>query len=139
MLRRCGDLPVTVDPVLREHAGYGVEDLVELILRRVDAVACRLASTWHSDVEQNLGSLPDLRPEELIAAAKLPPIEDQIEQCSNPQRALSALQAHSVPAKSLRRSREFPGCDVQQHDCHSSRPTRVHSVARGTDGSRRLT
>ncbi len=101
-------LAATVDPVLREHAGYGVEDLVELILRRVDAVACRLASTWHSDVEQNLGSPPDLRPEELIAAAKLPPIEDQIEQCSNPQRALSALQAHSVPAKSLRRVANSP-------------------------------
>ena len=96
-------LAATVDPVLGEHARYGLTDLVELILRRVDAAAGVLSPTWPSDVEQELRSPPHLRPEELGAAARLPPLEDQIAQCSDPERARAALLAHSVPAKSLRR------------------------------------
>ena len=96
-------LAATVDPVLREHARYGLTDIVELVLRRVDAVAGMLAPTWPSDLERKLRSPPQLRPEELAAAAQLPPMEDQIAQCSDPERVRAALEAHSVPAKTLRR------------------------------------
>ena len=96
-------LAATVDPVLREHARYGLTDVVELVLRRVDAVVGVLAPTWPSDLGRELRSPPQLRPEELAAAAQLPPLEDQIAQCSDPERARAALEAHSVPAKTLRR------------------------------------
>lgn len=101
-------LAAIVDPVLDEHAGYRLTDVVEVILRRVDAVAGMLAPTWSSDVEQELRSRPHLRPEELAAAAKLPPLEDQIAECSEPERARTALQAHSLPAKSLHRDAMSP-------------------------------
>ena len=105
MLRR---LAVTVDPVLREHARYGLTDIVELILRRVDAVAGILAPTWPSDLEQELYSPPQVGAEEVAAAARLPAIEDQVAECSNPGRAWAALDAHSVPAKGLRREAGSP-------------------------------
>ena len=96
-------LSAIIDPVLHEHTDYGLADVVELILRRVHAVACALAPTWPADHEQVLGSPPQLSAEELVAAAGVPPLEDQIAQCSSPERARAALQAHSVPAKKLRR------------------------------------
>ena len=65
MLRR---LAATVDPVLHEYAGYGVTDIVGLVLRRVDAVVSVLGPTWPRGLEQELGSAPELRPEELAAA-----------------------------------------------------------------------
>ncbi len=100
MLRR---LAVTVDPVLYEHGKYALTDMVELVLRRVDVVAGMLAPTWPADLERGLGSAPQVRPEELVAAAQLPALEDQVAECRDPERALAALEAHSVPAKSLRR------------------------------------
>lgn len=104
-LRRLASI---VDPVLHEHTRFGLTDVVELVLRRVDAVVGMLAPTWPVDLERELGSPPQLRPEELAAAARLPPLEDQIAQCHDPGRAQAALEAHSVPAKSLRRSERSP-------------------------------
>ena len=92
-----------IDPVLHEHTDYGLTDIVELMLRRVDAVACGLAATWPVDLDQELRSSPQLQDDELAAAAALPSLGDQIAQCSSPERARAALEAHSVPAKSLRR------------------------------------
>ena len=96
-------LSAIIDPVLHEHAGYGLTDIVELTLRRVDAIASALAPTWPAELEQELRSPPQLCAEELDAAASLPHLEDQIAQCSNPERARAALEAHSVPATNLRR------------------------------------
>lgn len=96
-------LAATVDPVLNEHTTYGLADIVELVLRRVDLVARMLAPTWPLDLEQVLGSAPQVRPEEVAVASRLPELEDQIASCSNPERASAALEAHSVPARSLRR------------------------------------
>ena len=105
MMRR---LAVTVDPVLHEYAGYGLTDIVGLVLRRVDAVVGVLGPTWPWELEQELGSAPKLRPEELAASARLPVLEGQIAECGDPERARAALEAHSVPAKSLRREAMSP-------------------------------
>lgn len=105
MLRR---LAATIDPVLRGHTPYGLTDLVELVLRRVDLVARMLAPTWPPDLEQELGSVPQVRPEEFDAAARLPALVDQVAECSDPERAWAALEAHSVPAMSLRREARSP-------------------------------
>lgn len=101
-------LAATIDPVLHEQTRYGVTDIVELVLRRVDAVVSMLAPTWLPGLERELRSLPHLREEELAAAATLPPLEDQIAQCTDPERARAALEAHSVPANALRRAEASP-------------------------------
>lgn len=105
MLRR---LAGTVDPVLQECAGYGLTDIVGLVLRRVDAVIGVLGPTWPQNREQELGAVPELRPEELAAAGLLPVLECQIAECDDPGRARAALDAHSMPARSLRREAMSP-------------------------------
>ena len=105
MLRR---LAATIDPVLYEHTPYGLNDVVELVLRRVDVVARMLAPTWPTELEQELGSVSQVRPEELAAAGRLPALEDQVAECSDPERAWAALEAYSVPSRSLRREAMSP-------------------------------
>lgn len=100
-LRRLGWV---IDPVLSAHAGYGIADVVELVLRRVDAVVSALAVAWDMDLDPRLGDTPALSQEEFTAAASVPPLEHQIAQCSNPERALAALEAHTVPSNRLRRN-----------------------------------
>ena len=97
-------LAVLIDPVLREHNGYGVSDLVELVLRRVDAVVQSLAPIWASDLVPELESTPGVSQIELQAAATVPPLDYQIAQCSHPERARAALDAHSTSIERLRRS-----------------------------------
>ena len=99
-LRRLSEI---IDPVLHDHTEYGLTDLVELILRRVDAVASALAPVWPADLEQEVGAPPQLRSEEVAVAADLPPLGAQLARCSSPERAEAALRAHSVRVKSLRR------------------------------------
>lgn len=100
MLRRLGLL---TDPVLRERVGYGLADLVELVLRRVDAVVQSLAAVWAIDLVPELGSRPGMSQEEIAAAAGVPSIAYQVAQCSNPRRARAALEAHSVSVDAIRR------------------------------------
>lgn len=95
-------LSAIIDPVLHEHTEFGLTDLVEVVLRRVDAVARALAPTWSSAIEQEFGSPTRISPDEFAAAMSLDPMEHQIARCSNPARARAALDAHSVSAKKLR-------------------------------------
>lgn len=97
-------LAAIIDPVLHQHAKYGLADIVELVLRRIDAVADTLAPTWPTNLKQELGSSPQLSLDELAAAGKVPSLDDQLAQCSSPGRARAALEAHSVPAKIVRRN-----------------------------------
>lgn len=96
-------LSAVIDPVLHAQAAYGLIDAVELVLRRVDAVATALAPTWPSDMEQVHASPPQIIADEIAAAARVPRLEEQIAQCGNRERARAALEAHSVPARRLRR------------------------------------
>ena len=105
-IERMRRLAEIVDPTLCEHMGYSLTDIVELVLRRVDVVTEVLAPVWPLNLERELGSPSQLRPEELAAASLLPPLEEQISQCGDPERVRVALQAHSVSAKQLHR-REF--------------------------------
>ncbi|WP_419921968.1 hypothetical protein [Candidatus Poriferisodalis sp.] len=95
-------LSTIIDPVLHEHTEYGLIDVVELVLRRVNAVAGALAPAWSSTFEQDFDSPPQISSEEFAAAMSLVPLESQIARCGNPERARAALEAHSVFAKKLR-------------------------------------
>ena len=97
-------LAAIIDPVLRQHARYGLTDVVELVLRRIDEVASTLAPTWPSNLDQELGSSPRLSLDELAAAGKVPSFNEQLAQCSSPERARAALEAHSVPYRAVRRN-----------------------------------
>lgn len=101
-IERLRRLSAIIDPVLHEQNDYGLADVVELVLRRVDAVARTLAPTWPSDSDQESDVPAQLRFEEFTAALNLEPLENQVGQCRNPDRARAALEAHSVPAKTLR-------------------------------------
>ena len=94
-------LAQTIDPVLVERLGYGLADAVELILRRGNHVASKLAPTWCPDEHPVIGAPPMIRSEELSAANKLKPISDQAAQCKYPDRTAMLLQDFSVPRKGL--------------------------------------
>ena len=100
-------LSASIDSVLHEHTEYGLADVVELILRRVDAVTSALAPAWPADLGQVLHSPPLLSPEELAVAVGLPSLEHQLAQCSDPARAHAALLAHSAPPGAFRRNGAF--------------------------------
>ena len=97
-------LALLIDPVLREHGSHGVTDLVELVLRRVDAVVQSLAPVWALDLVPELESASGVSQVELAAAANVPSLDYQIAQCHHPGRARAALDAHSVSIERLRRS-----------------------------------
>ena len=103
-----GLLSSVIDPVLIEQNGYGLRDVVEIVLRRVDHVASTLAPTWADEALEDTGEPASLRMEELSAARTLQPISETIDVCSSPERASVALQKHLVPANQLVRQRDNP-------------------------------
>ena len=86
-----------IDPVLVRHLGYGLADVVELILRRVDHVSTTLAPVWMSGQAPNPGDLPSITSDEINAAFGSQDIAAQVAACTNPDRALRALENHSSP------------------------------------------
>ena len=90
-----------IDPVLVRHLGYGLADVVELILRRVDHVATTLAPVWINGQTPNPGDVPSITSEEINATAELRDITTQVAAHTNPERALRALRSHSSPRNKL--------------------------------------
>ena len=80
-----------IDPVLVEHLGFGLEDAVELVLRRVDHVASVLEPTW-SIREESLDAAPFINREEFAAAATLLNLSEQVAASRHPERAQRALE-----------------------------------------------
>ena len=93
-------LAKVIDPVLVDRLGFGLEDAVELVLRRIDHVSTVLAPLW-SPIEVEIGMSPFISAEELVAAGTLLDISSQVERCCNPDRARSALEYHSVRPNQL--------------------------------------
>ena len=133
-------LSAIIDPVLHEHTEFGLTDVVELVLRRVDTVACMLAPAWSSAIEQEFDSAAQISPEEFAAAMSLDPLEKQIARCSNPERARAVLEAHSVPAKRIRRSAlsmvaSFDSTIAIRHGQHRFSPLPAGLIAEALDSS----
>ena len=89
-----------VDPVLVEHAEFGLSDVVELVLRRVDHVASTLAPAW-STREETVGTPPRITSSELAAAETLLDVSNQVASCRSPERAQLALEILSVSPEHL--------------------------------------
>ena len=75
-----------IDPVLVEHVEFGLSDVVELVLRRIDHVASALAPAW-STRQEAIGTPPHISDRELAAAETLLGISNQVASCRNPDRA----------------------------------------------------
>ena len=90
-----------IDPVLVRHLGYGLADVVELILRRVDHVATTLAPVWTSGQTHGPGDLPSITSDEINATVGLQDIMVQVAACTNPERTLRALASHSSPRNKM--------------------------------------
>lgn len=92
----------TIDSVLVRDRGYGLSDVVELVLRRVDRVASALCPVWPAGERPDLDDPATITDAELQAAAGLGTFNDLLDSCSDPVRARAALEAHSRAAKRLR-------------------------------------
>ena len=94
-------LTEAIDNVLIPEIGYGLEDIVELVLRRVDHVVSVLSPSWPTEDRAELGEQPRILPDELGAARSLRPLREQVRACRHPDRVELALAAHSTSAKRL--------------------------------------
>ena len=92
----------TIDSVLVPARGYGLFDVVELVLRRVDRVAATLSPVWPAGERPDLDDPATITDAELQAAAGLGTFDGLLNSCSDPARARAALEAHSRAAKRLR-------------------------------------
>lgn len=95
-------LATVVDPALVSRDGFGLGDVTELLLRRIDQVATTLATTWGSGEMPAPGDLALVTDSELDAAQDLPPIQALLEKCGNPEAAEAALRTFSVDPRELK-------------------------------------
>ena len=91
-----GLLAHAIDPVLVDHRGYGLGDLIELVLRRMNHIAGVLSAAWSDDEMPEPGSPAYITNDEFEAASRLEDIFVQVDACEAPDRAREALLAHSV-------------------------------------------
>ena len=96
-----GLLAHAIDPVLVDHRGYGLGDLIELVLRRMDHIAGVLSAAWPEDNVPEPDSPVYITDNELGVANRLEDIFSQVDACEAPERAREALLAHSVSPQRL--------------------------------------
>ncbi len=85
-----------IDPVLVDHQGYGLGDLIELALRRMNHIAGVLSASWPDDEMPEPGSPAYITNDEFEAASRIEGIFAQVDACEAPDRVREALLAHSV-------------------------------------------
>ncbi len=91
-----GLLADAIDPVLVDHQGYGLGDLIELALRRMNHIAGVLSAAWPNDEMPEPGSPAHITNDEFEAASRLEDIFAQVDACEAPDRTREALLTHSV-------------------------------------------
>ncbi len=101
-------LAVAIDPILIEQYGYGLADVVELVLRRIDYVTEALGPSWPSDARADVGDVARISEQELEIARALHWIDEEVSRCEHPGRGRLALDRHSVRPKQLRHSEFDP-------------------------------
>lgn len=95
-------LAKVIDPFIVPVIGFGLMDVGELLLRRVDQVARAFAPTWPDGLVAAIAGEATLTDAELVAAASLPPINDLVNRCTIPDAARLALDRFTVDAATLR-------------------------------------
>ena len=86
-----------IDPVLVDELGYGLGDVVELVLRRIDHVVSTLAKAWPHDP----ATVDLVTSEEIEAAASLSGFSALASKCLYPDRAFKALEKFTAPVDVL--------------------------------------
>jgi hypothetical protein len=95
-------LASVIDRVLIPRLGFGLFDVGELILRRLDDVACSLAPRWPDGAAVEVDDNPGVTQVEIDAAGGLPSLEDMLQECVDPRRAAAAAARYTLAAKDLR-------------------------------------
>ena len=101
MVNQHARLAEAVDDVLVDELGFGLSDVGELVLRRLDAVATHLAPHWSDGPAAEIGSPPNVSVEEFVAATSLPSVADVTQACADPDRARAAAERFVVSARKL--------------------------------------
>lgn len=94
-------LASVIDPFITVHLGFGLMDVGEIILRRVDQVASALALSWPDGPVAALGDDATITDLEVAAAATIEPIETLINQCTSPAAARRALNRYTTASADL--------------------------------------
>lgn len=89
-------LASVIDPALMPQLGFGLADVGEVILRRLDHVARLLGPAWPSTARAEIGDAPSVTAAEVAAAGQLPSLEQIVEECSEPVRARAAVRRYTV-------------------------------------------
>ncbi len=101
MIRQHRYLAAVIDPVLIPEIGFGLTDVGELVLRRIDQVATSLEPHWPSGPAADVNDDPHVSAAEIAAVADLAPLTDLVSECTAPDRARSALARFTFPVKDL--------------------------------------
>ncbi|MFA9430963.1 hypothetical protein [Egicoccus sp. AB-alg2] len=111
-----------LDSRLYELLGFGIGDLVELVLRACDSAVARLEPGWPPDPVDREAEVRVSR-DECEAVAEVPSLEDLVEDCADPEAARAALAWATVPLEDAAKTL------ANQH--HTLGPV----LAVGTDGA----
>lgn len=90
-----------VDATLLKLEGFGVEDLLELVLRYVDRFIEVCSPFWPEQVAEDLDASPNVRAAEVEAIRDVPSLEAIAEECMYPERALRALKWGTVERRQI--------------------------------------
>jgi hypothetical protein len=90
-----------VDPVLVAREGFGIADLCELVLRRIDTVVNILNPAWHDPPQESPDADARVTEEECRLVQTVPLIDQLSEQCSHPVRVRKALAWATRPIKTV--------------------------------------
>lgn len=111
-----------LDQRLYELLGFGIGDLVELVLRACDAAVARLEPVWPPDLVDRDAEVRVSR-DECEAVAEVPSLVDLVEDCADPEAARAALAWTTVPLEDA--------AETLASQRHSLGPV----LAVGTDGA----
>lgn len=94
-------LAEVIDPVVVPRLGYGLRDVGEVILKRVDAVVRVARAAWQIDELPHAGDPAIVSPAEVAAVSNVGSFEDMAQMCTSPRQALAAIEALCVPPSKI--------------------------------------
>ncbi|WP_409463463.1 hypothetical protein [Amycolatopsis sp. GA6-003] len=100
-------LAAAIDPVLVPRIGFGLADVGELILRRIDDCAGTLTQSWPARPPASVGDPASVSEAEVEAARTLPSFTDLPARCASPDRATAAATHFTVNVRDLARPSAF--------------------------------
>jgi hypothetical protein len=95
-------LASVIDRVLVPSLGFGLSDIGEVILRRIDQVAGALAECWPVGPVSDRGDDPSLTQAEVDAVSGLLSVDSLVQECTYPDRAAAAVARYTVAVRDLR-------------------------------------